>query len=206
MSWVGRWLQRQKRALNLLEMPLYYKTESHTEPEAYHWTRLAGHRVLRILPQHCGLSGIVPSVYKGTGDPNSSLHACTNILPTKPSPWTPRKRCFPHEFKCPSCNPTKERSLTKTPSPQMSDDTNKAKIEIVRNKALFSCPEAAFKRRWTKTSKCRREHEPSLLCPQPAVSGSFSEGGIKGSVLQTMPHLYLTSLYFPARCPRSNQT
>lgn len=75
VSWVGGWLQRQKRELALLEMPLFSETESHPDPEAHCWTRLAGHRAL-WFQCYC------MQLWRGNPDPDSSLHVCTNILPT----------------------------------------------------------------------------------------------------------------------------
>lgn len=83
-------------------------------------------------------------------------------LPTKPSPPSPRKMVF-LAFERLLCNPAKRRSLTKTPSPQISKNTNKGKIEISRNTALFPRLCAAFKEDEQRHQRTRT---------QPAVSGS----------------------------------
>jgi hypothetical protein len=66
VSWVGRWLQRQKRELALLEMPLFSETESHPDPEAHRWTRLAGHSPLVSVLLYAALTWEPGSRFKST--------------------------------------------------------------------------------------------------------------------------------------------
>lgn len=157
------------------------------------WTARESQGSSCLCSLHAEFALLLHSALHGSWGSEFKSSCLYKRLPTKPSPPSPRKMVF-LAFECPLCNPAKWRSLTKTPSPQISKNTNKGKIEISRNTALFPRLCAAFKGDEQRHQRTRT---------QPAVSGSHTASQWKTSgveVLNPCPiHISsLLSIFLPS--------